>query len=191
MTDYRRLRLSGGTYAFTLCLQARGSTLLTDRIDLLRVAWTSAFRDFPATLHAVVILPDHLHAVLTEAEGGVHFSERWQRMKGRFTHALGQMEGQTGAPRPAVMRPSLARKREAGIWQRRFWEHALTSPGAVAEAIAYCRDDPVRHGLVSDPADWPHLRIRDPEDKDGRNRPSYPPPSRRMGHPAHHSFGPS
>lgn len=187
MTDYRRLRIPGGTYAFTLYLEARGSFLLTDRIGLLRLAWRDAFRDFPATVLAVVILPDHLHAVLTEAEGSVHFSERWQRMKGRFTHALGA----AGEARPGPLRPSLARKREAGIWQRRFWEHALTSPWAVAEAIAYCRDDPVRHGLVRDPADWPHLRIRDPEDKDGRNRPSYPQPQGRMGHPAHHPFGTS
>lgn len=184
MTDYRRLRIPGGTYAFTLCLQARGSSLLTDRIDLLRAAWAAAFRDYPATLHAVVILPDHLHAVLTEAEGSVHFSERWQRLKGRFSHALGET-------RPASLRPSLTAKREAGIWQRRFWEHALRRSDAVAEAMAYCRGDPVRHGLVSDPADWPYLRLNAPPPMDGRDRPSYPAPSpRRMGHPAYRAFGP-
>ena len=187
MTDYRRLRIPGGTYAFTLCLEARGSSLLTDRIDLLRASWASAFRDYPATVHAVVILPDHLHVVLTEAEGSVHFSERWQRMKGRFSHALGE----AGKDRPNL-RPSLARKREAGIWQRRFWEHALKSPDAVAEAMAYCQHDPVRHGLVRASADWPYLRLNPPPPVDGRNRPSYPQPSpRRMGHPAHPAFGPS
>lgn len=186
MTDYRRLRIPGGTYAFTLCLQSRGTALLTDRIDLLRASWVAAFRDYPATLHAVVILPDQLHAVLTEAEESVKFSERWQRMKGRFSHALGE----AGKDRPPP-RPSLARKREAGIWQRRFWEHALKSPGDVAEAMAYCRDDPVRHGLVRDPADWPYLRLNAPSACDGRDRPSYPRPlPRRMGHPAHLAFGP-
>jgi putative transposase len=187
MTDYRRLRIPGGTYAFTLCLEARGSFLLTDRIDLLRLSWAAAFRDFPATLHAVVILPDHLHAVLTEAEGSVHFSERWQRLKGRFSHALAEAR----PPRSASPRPSLARKREAGIWQRRFWEHALKSPDAVAEAMAYCQTDPVRHGLVRDPADWPYLRVNARPADDGRNRPSYPQTlPGRMGHPAHPAFGP-
>jgi putative transposase len=171
MTDYRRLRIPGGTYAFTLCLEARGSFLLTDRIGLLRLAWRDAFRNFPATVLAVVILPDHLHAVLTEAEGSVHFSERWQRMKGRFTHALGA----AGEARPGPLRPSLARKREAGIWQRRFWEHALTSPGAVAEAIAYCRDDPVRHGLVQTPAEWPYLRLTTPPRHGWAQPPILPP----------------
>ena len=153
MTAYRRLRIPGGRYVFTLCLQERGSSLLTDRIDLLRLAWRESFRVFPATVQAVVILSDHLNAVLAETEGSVRVSERWQRMKGRFSHAI--------ADRSEV-RPSLVRRREAGIWQRRFWEHALRSPGAVAEAVAVCRTDPVRHGLVRDPVDWPYLTIRHP-----------------------------
>ncbi|MCZ8088541.1 MAG: transposase [Rhodobacteraceae bacterium] len=153
MTAYRRLRLPGGSYVFTLCLEERGSSLLTDRIDLLRLAWRDAFRDFPATVQAVVILPDHLHAVLTEPEGSVRFSERWQRLKGRFSHAIADR---------AEVRPSLARRREAGIWQRRFWEHALRDRAALDEAVAFCRTDPVRHGLVRDPADWPYLTIRHP-----------------------------
>ncbi|MCZ8334006.1 MAG: transposase [Rhodobacteraceae bacterium] len=153
MTAYRRLRLPGGSYVFTLRLEERGSSLLTDRIDLLRLAWRDAFRDFPATLQAVVILPDHLHAVLTEPEGKVQFSERWQRLKGRFSHAVADR---------AEVRPSLARRREAGIWQRRLWEHALRDRAALDEAVAFCRTDPVRHGLVRDPADWPYLTIRQP-----------------------------
>ncbi|NBE06002.1 REP-associated tyrosine transposase [Paragemmobacter ruber] len=183
MTSYRRLRISGGSYAFTLCLEERGSTLLLDRIDPLRAAWREAFMAFPATLHAVVILPDHLHVVLTEPEGEVHFSHRWQRLKARFSQGIAER---------APPRPSLARKREAGIWQRRFWEHALRDGDAVQQAMAYCRHDPVRHGLVRDAADWPYLTLRD-----GPARAWPSPPGarvagpRRMGHPAHGPFGPS
>ena len=151
MTAYRRLRLSGGTYFFTLCLQQRGSRMLTERIVDLRAAWGVTFRELPATVHAVTILPDHLHAVLTEPEGEVRFSERWRRLKARFTHAVPERPDPT---------PSLRRKREAGIWQRRFWEHALRDEREVLGAIDYCRVNAVRHGLVTAPEDWPFVYVR-------------------------------
>ena len=69
MTSYRRLKIPGSTYYFTLCAEARGSTALTDHVDLLREAWHVTFAELPAIPHAVVILPDHLHAVLTEQIG--------------------------------------------------------------------------------------------------------------------------
>ena len=47
MTAYRRLRLPGGTYAFTLCLEARGSSLLTDRTDPVRHGLVRDPSDWP------------------------------------------------------------------------------------------------------------------------------------------------
>ena len=146
MTAYRRLRQPGATYAFTLCLQEPGSALLVDRIDLLRRAWGETLRELPLARQAVVILPDHLHAVWTEPEGVVAFSERWRRIKARFSHRVGT---------DVTPRPSLQRRRERGLWQRRFWEHMLRGPGEVDGALAALRQDPVRHGLVADAADWP------------------------------------
>ena len=89
MTDYRRLRLPGATYFFTVCLQDRGSTVLTDQIDLLRHAYARTNHELPVTCHAMVILPDHLHAIWTLPEGDANFSERWRRIKARFSHSVG------------------------------------------------------------------------------------------------------
>ena len=147
MTAYRRLRLPGATYVFTVCLQDRGSSLLTDRIDALRRAWAETLREWPLAGQVVVVLPDHLHAIWTEPDGVVAYSERWRRIKARFSH---QMEV---GPAP---RPSLQRKRERGIWQRRFWEHRLRSDAELGAAMDVLRFDPVRHGHAQDPADWPY-----------------------------------
>ncbi len=145
MTQYRRLLLPGATYFFTVRLEQRGATTLTDEIDALRFAYARAVQEFPVTCHAMVVLPDHIHAVWTEPEGAVWYSERWSRIKARFTHAVAV---------PDPQRPSITAKRERGLWQRRFYEHAIRTEDEFGRAIDHCRLNPVRHGLVTDPDLW-------------------------------------
>ena len=71
MTSYRRLRLPGATYFFTLCLEDRGSTALVDHVALLRNAYAKTVAELPVICRAMVVLPDHLHAVWTEPAGSV------------------------------------------------------------------------------------------------------------------------
>ncbi len=150
MTAYRRLRIPGATYFFTVCLQDRGACTLVENVDLLRAAYAKTVLEFPVTCHAMVVLPNHLHAVWTEPDGEVHFSERWRLIKARFTH------GMAGSFAP---NESMQRKRERGIWQRRFWEHAIRNQTDRDAAIRYCVDNPVKHGLVADPMDWPYSSL--------------------------------
>jgi putative transposase len=150
MTSYRRLRVPGGTYFFTVAAEQKGSTLLTDEIDLLRIVYRSVLREMPFRTDAIVVLPDHLHAVWTLPEGDADFSGRWQRIKALFSrHAAAK--GQ--------VRPSLARKGEKGLWQRRFWEHRLRDAAELAQSVALCHRDPVTHGLVTQADLWPYSSL--------------------------------
>jgi REP element-mobilizing transposase RayT len=65
MTNYRRNFVSGGTYFFTVNLADRRLRLLTDHIDLLRAAFRDTRTRHPFAIDAIVILPDHLHAMWT------------------------------------------------------------------------------------------------------------------------------
>jgi putative transposase len=49
-----------------------------------------------------------------------------------------------------------AGKREKGLWQRRYWEHAVRDETDLQRHIDYIHFNPVKHGLVSRVADWPH-----------------------------------
>lgn len=147
MTQYRRLLIPGATYFFTVRLERPGDTLLTDHIESLRYAYAKAVQDYPVTCHAMVVLPDHLHAVWTEPDGGVWYSERWRRIKARFSHAI---------PDQGIPRQSLADKREKGIWQRRFYEHAIRNEDEFRRALDHCENNPVRHGLVGAANLWPY-----------------------------------
>jgi putative transposase len=145
MTAYRRFVLPDATYFFTVCLENREGTQLVDHVDKLRAAYAFTIREMPVETHAIVILPNHLHAIWTEP-GVPKFSERIRRIKARFSHAL---EGDF-APNQ-----SKAARTERGLWQRRFYEHAIRNEREFGSAMEYCRVNPVKHGLVVEPDEWP------------------------------------
>jgi len=88
MTNYRRNFVPGGSYFFTVNLADRSSRLLTDHVDLLRKAFRYARLRHAFTIDAVVILPDHLHAIWSLPEGDADFATRWRHVKAMFSRAL-------------------------------------------------------------------------------------------------------
>ena len=150
MSRYRRLRLEGASYFFTVNLADREAATLVDRIEDLRRAYAHVWQSAPWQTDAIVVLPDHLHAIWTLPPGDSDFSDRWRRIKREFT----VITGLTGA-RSA----SKHRKGEAGLWQRRFWEHCLRSETERLECLRYVWANPVKHGLVDRAVDWPHSSV--------------------------------
>ncbi len=151
MSRYRRLYIPGGTYFFTVALADRTATTLVDEIALLRSVYASVVREHPVKCEAMVVLPDHIHAVWTLPDGDADFSIRWKRIKGRFS----QHCKATG-----TRSPSKAARGEKGIWQRRFWEHAICDADDFRAHVDYCWWNPVKHGLVQSPGDWPYSSFR-------------------------------
>ena len=47
------------------------------------------------------------------------------------------------------------RKDESPVWQKRFWEHHIRNADDYAAHSRYCWINPVKHGLVEKPEDWP------------------------------------
>jgi putative transposase len=146
MTNYRRVKLAGGTYFFTLAIADRSSNLLVRQIDRLRAIYRSVQEQRPFDTVAICILPDHLHAIWTLPGEDSNFAMRWNLIKGGFSRGL-----------PAASRSSSkVVKREKGIWQRRYWEHAIRDETDLASHVDYIHFNPVKHGLVSRVCDWPH-----------------------------------
>ncbi|MFL6818439.1 MAG: REP-associated tyrosine transposase [Bradyrhizobium sp.] len=146
MVVYRRNFHPGGTYFFTVALQDRRSTVLVDHVDALRAAFRAARRERPFAIDAIVILPEHLHAVLTLPPDDADFSGRWRRVKGHFSRAL--IEAKTTVKRWP--------NGELALWQRRFWEHTIRNEIDFCRHVDYIHFNPVKHGLVACARDWPH-----------------------------------
>jgi hypothetical protein len=65
MVRYRRNLVPGGTYFFTVTLADRRSSVLVEHIDALRAVVRETRAARPFAIDAVVVLPDHLHIVMT------------------------------------------------------------------------------------------------------------------------------
>jgi REP-associated tyrosine transposase len=146
MVGYRRNRIGGGTFFFTLTLADRRSTALVDHIAVLRAAFRTTRDERPFAIDAIVILPDHLHAILTLPPDDDDFPARWRRIKGYFSTRL--------------LERGVKIKRypngELALWQRRYWEHTIRDDADYARHVDYTHYNPVKHGLVTRVRDWPH-----------------------------------
>jgi REP element-mobilizing transposase RayT len=88
MTTYRRNFISGGCFFFTVNLADLRLRLLTEHIDELRAAFRHTRQAHPFAIEAMVVLPDHLHAVWTMPEGDTDFATRWRLIKTDFSRRL-------------------------------------------------------------------------------------------------------
>jgi len=144
MVGYRRNFVPGGTFFFTVALADRRSSTLVDYVDSLRAAFRVTRKERPFSVDAIVILPEHLHAMLTMPADDSDFPGRWRRIKSLFT-------------RQVVTRGLSVARNEKGeyqLWQRRFWEHTIRNETDFARHADYIHYNPVKHGLVPQVLDW-------------------------------------
>ena len=147
---YRRARISGGTYFFTVVTHARAKLLTASgHIEVLREAFAYGMRNYPFQIDAIVVLPDHLHCIWTLPENDHNYATRWRLIKGYFTR-------KAAPDQKPLADGSRRRKREKAIWQRRFWEHLIRDPEDFKKHVDYIHYNPVKHGYVGTPGDWQH-----------------------------------
>lgn len=148
MANYRRYYVKGGTYFFTVNLLERyPNDLLVRHVDTLRSIVRKVRLKHPFHINAWVVLPDHMHCVWTLPEDDADFTGRWRIIKQNFSKTLPLAETRS---RTRIIRG------ERGIWQRRFWEHAIRDEADLTAHIDYCHINPVKHGYVKRVADWPY-----------------------------------
>ncbi len=96
----------------------------------------------------MVVLPDHLHCIWRLPENDDDFSTRWRLIKHYFSRAHA---GDAGA-----LDVSRRSKDEKALWQRRFWEHLIRGEEDWRRHMDYVHYNPVKHGYVAAPVDWPY-----------------------------------
>jgi putative transposase len=139
MVRFRRNFVAGGAFFFTVMLADRTSKALTDHVGALRWAFRDTRLSRPFTVDAVVVLPEHLHIVMTLPEADADYSSRLSLIKRRFTDAVMK----SGVP--------VARHRngEIALWQRRYWEHTIRDERDFVRHVDYIHFNPIKHGLVA------------------------------------------
>ncbi|HHL3633658.1 REP-associated tyrosine transposase [Neisseria polysaccharea] len=146
MSNYRRDFTRGAHYFFTLALQDRTKDYLIRHIDRLRLAYRETKIRYPFETAAICVLPDHLHFIMRLPEGDHDYPIRIAYLKTRFSQLIPK---KYRAPNG-----SKTKKREAGIWQRRFWEHLIRDEQDLNNHRDYIYFNPVKHGYAASVKEW-------------------------------------
>lgn len=82
-------------------------------------------------LHAFVLMPEHVHLLLTPASN-MTLGRSIQFIKGGYSHALGAELGRKGE-----------------VWQRGFTDHRIRDAADFHAHPGYIHDNPVKRGLAA------------------------------------------
>jgi putative transposase len=124
-------------YALTFCTHRRKHVFTVSSVverSLMQISRAAADHQF--SVFAYCFMPDHLHLVV---EAGSDCSSLTA-----FSHALKQ---RTGA--------EYQRGCDETLWQKGHYEHVIRNDEATIEIAKYVFANPVRAGLVREPADYP------------------------------------
>ena len=114
-------------------------------VELLLVTLRNVKERHPFAMLGYVILPDHLHLLIKPAPPETH-STVMQSFKPNFTHAYKEI---TAIPDGLK------------FWQKRFFDHVIRDEEDFERHLHYIHYNPVKHGLVARPEDWPHSSFRE------------------------------
>jgi putative transposase len=177
MPDFRRFFVAGGTYFFTLVTanraplfaQAEGRAMLGRKMRAQGVKT-------PFSTVAIVLMPDHLHAIWTLPAEDDDYPSRWQAIKAMFAHEWLQRGG-----REHRVSPGYGIQRRRGVWQPRYMEHVIDDEQDLQHHADYIHYNPVKHGYVGSPRQWPwssfHRYVLSGEYPEGWGSNDQPPPA--------------
>jgi len=152
MPDYRRNRIQGGCYFFTVnLLERHNNNLLIDRIDLLRDVVKKVRKRYYFHINGWVVLPAHMHFIWTLPEDVHDYATRIRLIKSLFVKKL---------PKQEHCSTVRQRRGERGIWQRRYREHTIRDEQDYIRHMDYLHYNPVKHGYVEKVAEWPYSTFR-------------------------------
>ena len=151
MPNYIRAKLEGAYYFFTVVTYDRRKLFCSEWARrCLREAIIETQARYPYESIAFCLMPEHLHCIWKLPEDDANYSIRWSLTKGLFTR---QYRRRTSHPEATTA--SRARKEEACVWQRQFWEHRIRDERDLQKHVDYIHWNPVKHGLVKRLEDWP------------------------------------
>jgi putative transposase len=95
-------------------------------------------REAKYQLHEYVIMPNHIHLLITPCSG-VTIERAMQFIKGGFSYRVRKELGHT-----------------MELWERGYVDHRIRDAQDFQRHVAYIRDNPVRAGLVPVPEAFPY-----------------------------------
>ena len=135
----KRYHESGQTHFVTFCCFRRQALLLSSNAgQVFERALESIRRDYRLRLYGYVVMPEHVHLLLSEPE--------------RQTLAVAVKSLKQGVAR----RLGIAEH----FWQKRYYDLNVRDHKQFVEKLRYIHRNPVKAGLCSAPEEWPFSSFR-------------------------------
>jgi len=146
MTNIRRYYIPDSIVFVTSVTKNRNKVFLEEQNNILLFQTIESVKnEIPLELTAYVVLPDHFHFLIKMPDETNNFSKILQLIKGRFTNNFKISQGITDS---------------ISIWQKRFWDHIIRSEQDLKNHLDYIHWNPVKHGFVDEPGEWPQSSFR-------------------------------
>ena len=144
MSNYRRVFIQN-SYVFLTIITHKRRPILVENIELLRNAFRNVKELYAFEIVACVVLPEHLHLILSP-EKIENYPKIISSIKHSFSRSLDIKVND--------LSESKIKKREKGVWHRRYFEHTIIDENDLNKHLDYVHYNPAKHGLVADTKDW-------------------------------------
>jgi putative transposase len=106
-----------------------------------------------------VVMPEHVHLVLYPP-ADISLGREIGKLKAYAAIDLMKVLDSLSEPVPRRCQSDGSEADVRAFWERRCYDHNCRTPETTIEKINYCHNNPVKRGLVSEPAAWPWSSYR-------------------------------
>jgi len=148
MANYKRIFLDGHSYYLTMVTHGR-KPILIDNIDLLRQSVRESKKYFSYTIDAIVVLPDHIHMILTP-DNVMEYPKIVKSIKYNFSKHFNAEVEQSYSRYKRKIKP---------VWQKRYYEHTIRDEKDYLRCIEYMKDNPLKHQYIKNGETWQYSSL--------------------------------
>ncbi|MFH1335137.1 MAG: transposase [Candidatus Zixiibacteriota bacterium] len=143
MSKLKRIILPDYCYFVTTVVKDREKILLNEKICSLVLEDLKFYRmKYKFKLHGYVIMPDHLHLLMSLSEDG-----NVSRIMHDFKSHIAQ-------------ETNITLKRSGAFWQEGFYDHIIRDERDFIKKVDYIHKNPLTSGLVKDPSEYQFSSFR-------------------------------
>ena len=147
MPNYKRIYEQGYSYFITIVTHKR-NPVLTKNISLLKAAFKQAKTKYAFIIEAVVVLPDHIHMIITPQDAR-EYPKIIRSIKEYFSKRC-----DPSFYSHLTQSPSREKRGNKPVWQKRYYEHTIRDEKDFKTRLDYIHYNPVKHGFVQRAKDW-------------------------------------
>ena len=140
MPNYKRFYIPNSIVFITIVTYER-QPILIENIELIRTALKTS--PYKYEIIAGCVLKDHIHLII-KPENINELSKIISSFKYTFSHSLKCSND---------IKDSILKRREKGIWQRRFYDHIIRDENDFNRHLDYIHYNPMKHYSIV-PKDW-------------------------------------